>query len=72
MVGLPGEMAIETTVAGVIVNPSCPVTPPRTAVIELVPAATPVARPDDEIVAEAVALEAHVTDDEMSFWLPSL
>jgi hypothetical protein len=67
-----GPTLIEDNVAGVTVNMSWPVTPLITAVTELVPDATPVASPDAEIVAMPGALEAHVTDEETSFLLPSL
>jgi hypothetical protein len=43
------------------------VTPPRAAVILLVPAATPVATPVDAIVATAVLNECHATELVMFF-----
>src|SRR5579862_3854318 len=59
--GLAGVTAIDTSVVGVTVNTVEPVTPFSTALMLLVPVATPVARPLLVIVATESVAEAHVT-----------
>jgi hypothetical protein len=49
--------------AVVTVNVVAPTTGPKVALIMLVPAPTPVAKPAAEIVAAAVVPDAHVTED---------
>ena len=63
--------AIEVIAITVRVTPG-EVTPLMEAVIEVVPCATPVAKPEAEIVAVAVVEEVHVTVPEMSEVDPSL
>jgi hypothetical protein len=58
--GLPGVTAIETSAAAVTVNVVLPVMLPEVAEIVVVPAATPVARPVEAIVAAATLLDAQV------------
>src|SRR5437667_1903800 len=65
MLGFVGVTAIEVRVAAVTVSVVLPETPPKVAVIVVVPAATDVARPCDPpallIVATAVLDELQVT-----------
>lgn len=62
--GFAGVTAIDTSVGAVTVTVSVvePVTPPETALIVLVPAATPVANPPAVIVATLVVTELQVTE----------
>jgi hypothetical protein len=69
---LAGPTAIEATLAAVTVRSLLPVTPLIVALIELAPAATPVARPLVETVALVVSLDAQVAVDETSLVEPSL
>ncbi len=55
--GFAGVTAIDTSVAGVTVKVVDPVMPSETALIVLVPAATPVANPPAVIVATLVVTE---------------
>ena len=57
-----GVTAIDVTVAAVTVSEALPVTPLCAAEMVVVPAATPVARPEALIVATEVFAEVHVTD----------
>ena len=59
--GFAGVTAIDTRVAGVTVNTVEPVMPVSVALMLLVPAATPVARPLLVIVATESVADAHVT-----------
>ncbi len=59
--GFAGVSAIDTSVAGVTVKVVDPVMPPETALIALVPVATPVANPPAVIVATPVVAELHVS-----------
>ena len=72
IVGAFGDMTTDSRFGGATVNMSVPDTPLNVAVIVLVPAPTPVANPDAEIVALVLSLDVHVTVDEMLFWVPSL
>jgi hypothetical protein len=56
-----GESAMLLSVGLVTVTVLVPETPPEAAVIVAVPAATPVARPADVMVAVAVLVLDHVT-----------
>jgi hypothetical protein len=58
--GFAGVTAIDTSVAAVTVKVVDPVIPPETALIWLVPVATPVANPPEAIVATVVVTELHV------------
>jgi len=58
--GFAGVTAIDTSVAAVTVRVVEPVMPAETALIVLVPAATPVANPPAVIVATVVVTELHV------------
>jgi hypothetical protein len=66
-VGLFGERTMDNRLGGLTVRVTFPVTPLNVALTELVPAASPVARPAGETVAMVVALEAHVAVCETSF-----
>jgi hypothetical protein len=74
--GTGGVTAIETRVAAVTVRVVLPLTAPKVAEIREVPAATPVASPNEsaafEIVAVAVVSEAQVTLPEMFCVVASL
>jgi hypothetical protein len=64
MEAVDGVTVMLVMVAAVTVRAAVPEVLPEVAVIVDVPAATPVARPAPEIVAAAVLLLDHVTDDE--------
>jgi hypothetical protein len=68
--GVAGVTAIDTSVAAVTVKTSADdVMRPSEAVMLLVPAATPVAKPPLLVmVAFAVVADAHVTED-VRFWV---
>src|SRR5579859_935482 len=70
--GVAGVTAIEVREKTVSVTAGVDVTPACDAVICVVPAATPVARPVAEIVAVAVVPEFQVTVADMSDEVPSL
>ena len=59
---LAGVTAIETSVAGVTVRLVEPLIDPEVALIVVLPAATPVARPPLLMVATDVALEVQVAE----------
>ena len=70
---IAGVTAIDTRCAGAFtVRVVEPEIAPLVAEIAVVPAATPVARPEVEIVAVAVVDEAQVAEAEMSFVVLSL
>jgi hypothetical protein len=71
-VGFFGDMATESRFGGATVRVCVPLTPLNVARSELVPAATPVARPLVETVALVVSLDAQVAVDETSLVEPSL
>ena len=72
MEGLAGVRAMEVTTGGVTVRLAVRLSEPDTIVMEVVPAATLVARPPAKIVATEKSDEAHVTE-AVIFWLvPSL
>ena len=60
--GLAGVTAIDSNVGAVTVSPVEPLIDPEVALIVVLPAATPVARPALVIVATAVFVELHVTE----------
>ena len=72
MLGSAGVIAIEASVAGVIVSVVDPEMPPDAAVIVVVPAAADAARPFEPaallMVATAVFEEAQVTE-AVRFWV---
>ena len=70
--GSDGVSAIETKVAGVTVNVAVPVAVPEVALIAVVPAATPLARPPPVIVAMFVAEELQVAEAVRFCVLPSV
>ena len=59
--GFAGVTAMDCNVAAVTVRVVEPETPPRVALMLLVPAPAPVARPPVVMVALAVVADAHVT-----------
>ena len=61
IVGFAGVTVMDVSVGVCTVSVVPPVTPPRVAEMVLVPAATPVARPAEVIVATPVLEEAHAT-----------
>ena len=61
IVGLAGVTAMDCSTAAVTVNTVEPLMAPSVALMELVPVATPVARPPLVIVATDGVAEAHVT-----------
>ena len=70
--GVAGVTAIETSDGAATVRVAVPEIEPRVAVTVEVPAATPVARPPDTMVAAAVLDELHVTEVVMSCVVVSL
>jgi len=66
--GFAGVTAIDTSVAEVTVRVVEPVMPPETALIVLIPPATPVANPPAEMVATLVVTELHTTE-LVRFWV---
>ena len=71
MLGFAGVIAMDCSVAAVIVSVVLPDTPADFAEMTDEPAATAVARPLAVIVATDVVLEAQVTDDVISCDVPS-
>lgn len=67
-----GVTAMDVNVAAVTVRVVFPLTVPEDAVMVVVPADTPEARPDVLMVATEVAEELHVTDDVRLFVPPSV
>jgi hypothetical protein len=61
--GFAGVTAMDCSVGAVTVSSVEPTTDPEVALMVLVPAATPVARPPVPILAVAVVPDPHVTDD---------